>query len=277
MFCSRTVVDFLEGVDIAKVQRAEKFSKFSIDESNIWALILKRELPQFVVSEELLNGTHHRPLVLKCYGILRRAVLANTCIVEVISERALYRLEASLRSATRIVHSHIAEGGQAAYMLVGRFEFAYEGMSSSFPFGVAQYPSLLGLRAGEMEMKLCLKGKELTIGAKYHELGARSVDTDTARTLNFTANVTSVNSAIALSFKEAPLILDGFLRRMEHGMCDVPRNHRSQDQSVMSALCVITIRDGSPRPLTNQIAVTLNMELVVDRSFDSALPSGMQH
>eukprot|EP00928_Gymnodinium_smaydae_P084269 TRINITY_DN67533_c0_g1_i1.p1 TRINITY_DN67533_c0_g1~~TRINITY_DN67533_c0_g1_i1.p1 ORF type:complete len:274 (+),score=32.13 TRINITY_DN67533_c0_g1_i1:24-845(+) len=260
MFSSLRVVDHLTGVDIAKAQSVDQSSKLFIDENDVWNLILKKELPDFVVSEEILRDSEQRPLLVRCYGILRRAI--RTLIVKVTTPRELRRLEACLKDAARTTASHTARGGNAAYMLVGRFDLASYGISSCFLFGSEQYPAFMGLRAGCLFLKISFKHGAMSLGGRYHEAGAAHVDT--ARTLSFRANVASVEPAAGFSFQEAHLILDERFRRLEHGFCNLVRDHEAQDRSLISWLCVISLRDGSPQPITSQSANSLSMETLTD-------------
>eukprot|EP00928_Gymnodinium_smaydae_P096409 TRINITY_DN8509_c0_g1_i3.p1 TRINITY_DN8509_c0_g1~~TRINITY_DN8509_c0_g1_i3.p1 ORF type:complete len:274 (+),score=27.33 TRINITY_DN8509_c0_g1_i3:58-879(+) len=251
---------YLCGIDVASFQAADVSSKTVVEESHVWRAIIKREMPQFVVDDEIWSDSRQWPLIVKCFGSLSRAILSRTCIVKVSKASDLECLDVCLRRSAKTRSSHIDKGGLAAYVLVGDFIFNRDGPSPRFPFRAGEAPR--GLPAGELEMKVYVNSEaSIMLGAKYYALGGRLAEVDAA--VSFTTNLASVESRTKVSFQGGHLSINGSEQVALKGLC----RHSPDDEAsrvTASSLCVMSLTDGHPQG-PSQLAAALNIDVGVKR------------
>eukprot|EP00928_Gymnodinium_smaydae_P044301 TRINITY_DN2955_c1_g1_i1.p1 TRINITY_DN2955_c1_g1~~TRINITY_DN2955_c1_g1_i1.p1 ORF type:complete len:268 (-),score=21.62 TRINITY_DN2955_c1_g1_i1:303-1106(-) len=264
VLASLDALSFLRGVDVAFLQAADTNTRAAVCESRIWATVVRRDTPQFVVNETLLQDCALRPIVLKCCGLLSNVIFSDKCVVRVRTASDLQQLHVKLRSAMRTRTAHIDHGGNAACVLVSDFGLSLDSPSSRFPFGLEQSLPLCGLRAGELHLKLCLEDDKVMLGAKYRERRRRG---HVARRSNavFTANISSINSPVTLSIRGACLSADGSLKKIQCGVCTTVRRHESYKGMVPSSLCIVTLMDGSPNDDDPRLANALSLDAPTNR------------
>eukprot|EP00928_Gymnodinium_smaydae_P090614 TRINITY_DN7439_c0_g1_i1.p1 TRINITY_DN7439_c0_g1~~TRINITY_DN7439_c0_g1_i1.p1 ORF type:complete len:273 (-),score=37.71 TRINITY_DN7439_c0_g1_i1:321-1139(-) len=263
---SRDVALFLRGVDIAYLQAIDTATRTLLVEGEVWVTIVKRDMPHFVVDEELLKDGALQPLVVKCFGYLSNAIFSTRCVVNVSSVRYLQQLEAKLSNAVRTKRAHLGSGGRAACVLVGDFVLTRDSPSPWFPLKLDQSLPLCGFHAGGLQLKVCVEDGNVMVGAKYRELERSSRDAAESSNHAFTANVSSVNSAATLSIRGACLSADGTLRRLPKGVCIYALSHGAMEPMCMSSLCVVTLMDGSPSDATYQVANALSIDALASRN-----------
>eukprot|EP00928_Gymnodinium_smaydae_P044294 TRINITY_DN2955_c0_g1_i1.p1 TRINITY_DN2955_c0_g1~~TRINITY_DN2955_c0_g1_i1.p1 ORF type:complete len:275 (+),score=29.86 TRINITY_DN2955_c0_g1_i1:76-900(+) len=243
---SRDVASYLRGVDVAYLQGIDVTTRALVGEHGVWPMIIKREMPYFVVGESLLGDCALQPLIVKCFGLLSTAIVSAKCVVNVSNASELQKLEDKLRRASQARRAHIGSGGRAAQVLVGDFGFTFESPSSRFPFKLEQSLSLCGMRAGELLLKILIKSGKVMVGAKYHELRRRGNAAALQVGRDFMANISSVNSAANLSLRGARLSTDGKWKPLPIGSCCYASNPGLQEPRCTSSLCIVTLMDGSP-------------------------------
>eukprot|EP00928_Gymnodinium_smaydae_P064375 TRINITY_DN4771_c0_g1_i11.p1 TRINITY_DN4771_c0_g1~~TRINITY_DN4771_c0_g1_i11.p1 ORF type:complete len:262 (-),score=38.00 TRINITY_DN4771_c0_g1_i11:490-1275(-) len=249
------VVDCLRSSDVFNLQGVNSTMKELIDETQSWRAIIKRELPNFKVSNGLWNDSRCRSMIVKCFGVLARGVISRESVIRATNANELEQLERCLSKAEKTRTSHFAKGGRAACTLVGHFDLSCDCQASSFAFNASRAAILGGLPAGDLIIKMCVNAEgSVVLGAKYRPLGRRQSPAVEAGTSTFTANLMSVDSGTNVSFREGLLRIDGTLREVLHSSL---RRGKGQPQS--PSLCVLCLTDGSPRG-PSQLAAALNMD-----------------
>eukprot|EP00928_Gymnodinium_smaydae_P009894 TRINITY_DN13709_c0_g1_i1.p1 TRINITY_DN13709_c0_g1~~TRINITY_DN13709_c0_g1_i1.p1 ORF type:complete len:273 (-),score=39.84 TRINITY_DN13709_c0_g1_i1:342-1160(-) len=259
------VAPCLRSVDLAYLQSVDMTTKAIIAEADVWSTIVKREMPNFVVDENLVKNRALQHLIVSCFGFLSRAIMSAQCVVRVSSVSDLQVLDAKLRSAARARTAHIRGGGRAACVLVGDFLLARDSPSPRFPLEQIQSLPLCGFYAGELQLKVCIEDGKVMVGAKYREFDRLGRLGASQSNHVFTVDISSVNSATALSLRGARLSADGSLNIMPIGSCSYALGRRSVDPRKVSSLCVVTLMDGDPQDATSQLANALSMELPSNR------------
>eukprot|EP00928_Gymnodinium_smaydae_P098149 TRINITY_DN9061_c1_g1_i1.p1 TRINITY_DN9061_c1_g1~~TRINITY_DN9061_c1_g1_i1.p1 ORF type:complete len:273 (+),score=33.95 TRINITY_DN9061_c1_g1_i1:25-843(+) len=255
---------FLHGADVACLQAIDVTTQILLAEADVWLNIIKREMPRFLVDESLLRDCALKPLVVRCFGFLSLSIFSSQCVIQVSSANDLKRLETKLKNAARARRAHLRSGGCAACVLVGDFVLTRDSPAPWFPFELDQSLLLCGHNTGKLELKVCIEDGHVMVGAKYHEVESSSHDAALQARSVFTANFTSVNSAVSLSFRGACLSTDGNLRRLPIGFCSYALGQGALDQRCFSSLCVVTLMDGSPREAPCQIANVLSMDALAN-------------
>eukprot|EP00928_Gymnodinium_smaydae_P048843 TRINITY_DN3270_c0_g2_i1.p1 TRINITY_DN3270_c0_g2~~TRINITY_DN3270_c0_g2_i1.p1 ORF type:complete len:274 (-),score=27.57 TRINITY_DN3270_c0_g2_i1:360-1181(-) len=254
-FQSSDVVDYLNGIDIVRLQGVDTSTKGCICTSAVWHTIIQRELPQFEVSDDLWCDLKLTHLIVRCFGFLSRAVLSRTCVVKITSKSDLERLETCLSKAAATRTSHVAAGGRIACVLVGDFLFTERGKGTKFRFNGNGQDVLGGLPAGQLEVKVCVSDDgSISLGAKYYARGSRRCLAVREGAFEFTTNLLSVDSETKISFRQGRLSLDGTLRKALHGLCPMVPSSRTG-----ASLCVVSLTDGPPDG-PSQLAAALNMD-----------------
>eukprot|EP00928_Gymnodinium_smaydae_P095156 TRINITY_DN8135_c0_g2_i2.p1 TRINITY_DN8135_c0_g2~~TRINITY_DN8135_c0_g2_i2.p1 ORF type:complete len:302 (+),score=42.42 TRINITY_DN8135_c0_g2_i2:90-908(+) len=253
----RGLVNNLYASDLGRLQLANRTTRAALDDGNIWAACVEKEMPQLVVNSTLFDG-FERSSALHCLAYLDRALLASKCMVIVDSAEDVRQLEGALRNASCSADAHRAGGGHVAHVLVGSFGVAERDSPRSFTFGRNGRPSLGVFPPGRLHVKMQCDGTNISVGAKYSPF-ARAAQAGTAArdTVPFSLDLRSCGSAeVKLSFRGSSLRTDGLLRQATNGMCEI------KEPVIQPILCVLTLMDGDPEPQMPLVAGFLHLELV---------------
>eukprot|EP00928_Gymnodinium_smaydae_P055854 TRINITY_DN3932_c0_g1_i1.p1 TRINITY_DN3932_c0_g1~~TRINITY_DN3932_c0_g1_i1.p1 ORF type:complete len:281 (-),score=27.80 TRINITY_DN3932_c0_g1_i1:169-1011(-) len=270
LLISPHISDFLHGIDIASLQTVDTLTRGLVARGEIWLSVVKRELPQLVVDQNLVKS--FRPLVLRCFGILRRSVLSANCVLRINSESELMRLERCLLNAAQAAANHMASGGREVHLLVGDFNFKQGAQTTRFPF-VERKDSLCGLPSGELGVKMCIVNGEVWLGALYRQGEGNEPVVFVGHSLMFKAKLTSVNASMCVSFRGASLKLDGRVSKVPGALCSEALLRATQQQTDTSVLCVAALLDAQPEeaPIQPRTPPTLSSLFAQTRPMHQSL------
>eukprot|EP00928_Gymnodinium_smaydae_P038013 TRINITY_DN2630_c1_g1_i1.p1 TRINITY_DN2630_c1_g1~~TRINITY_DN2630_c1_g1_i1.p1 ORF type:complete len:275 (+),score=47.08 TRINITY_DN2630_c1_g1_i1:83-907(+) len=257
------IVKALGGMDLARLQMVNLAKKDALDDGDIWAACVKREMPQLVVSRILFEDSR-RHVLMRSFACLQRTTISPTCSIYIKDLGDSQRLESCINTAVRCAELHLANGGNTAQVLVGQFGIARNGASDSFAFGGAGQPPLGGLPVGRLETKLSFDNV-LRVGARYHPFAqAPGAGIINWSFVPFSLNVRSFSPVLELSFRGADFRMDGVLREATNGMSQlkVP----GIEAVAQPLLCVLTLLDGAPPNLVPQVVPALNVDYPTQRS-----------
>eukprot|EP00928_Gymnodinium_smaydae_P038008 TRINITY_DN2630_c0_g1_i4.p1 TRINITY_DN2630_c0_g1~~TRINITY_DN2630_c0_g1_i4.p1 ORF type:complete len:301 (-),score=44.29 TRINITY_DN2630_c0_g1_i4:238-1071(-) len=253
------ILKALTARDLARVQMMNVTTRHALDDGEIWAACLKREMPQLVVNPILFEDSR-RHVVMQCFACLQRTIISPTCSIIMENVKDCQRLETYINNAARSAEKHLAHGGNTAHVLVGSLGTTRHGATASFVFRGAGQPPPGGLPAGRLEIKIMFDDV-FRVGARYHVFTqAPAAGVINWSLVPFALNVRSFSSALELSIKGADLRMDGGLRRAANGISmQRPRGATAGEQPL---LCVLTLMDGAPQSLQPQLVPALQVDYV---------------
>eukprot|EP00928_Gymnodinium_smaydae_P052238 TRINITY_DN3602_c0_g1_i1.p1 TRINITY_DN3602_c0_g1~~TRINITY_DN3602_c0_g1_i1.p1 ORF type:complete len:284 (+),score=35.57 TRINITY_DN3602_c0_g1_i1:249-1100(+) len=248
IFFRDDTIKALKTRDLAHLQMVNVAMKESLEDGNIWATCLKREMPQLVVNPNLLSNIR-RSAVMRCFACLKRTIISPTCSIMIENFEELQRLETFINIAARCAEEHRAHGGKTAHVLVGSFGTARWGASTRFVFRSAGQPTPGGLPEGCSEVKFIFNDVP-RVGVMYHAfMQAPAAGVNDWRSIPFELIVRSLSPGTDVRFRAVDLRMPGTLSPLDY-VISMRRHVGSVEQPL---LCVLVLMDETPQTLRPRV------------------------
>eukprot|EP00928_Gymnodinium_smaydae_P055236 TRINITY_DN38830_c0_g1_i1.p1 TRINITY_DN38830_c0_g1~~TRINITY_DN38830_c0_g1_i1.p1 ORF type:complete len:290 (-),score=53.28 TRINITY_DN38830_c0_g1_i1:190-1059(-) len=220
----------------------------------LWCTCAEAQLPQVTVDEALFS--QHRQSVLECCAHLLHVSIANDTTLKLDDVEEVQHMANALRVARCSARLHLARGGQMARVFIGKGRIEDNVLRSSVnSYRVAEGGLMEGLPKGSLLMKLGARPKKLMMKARYVianddkdariDAAAENAWMDHPRHIPFHVNVSCASRRAVLSYRGAPLRLDGQSRSTKDGFWVVKKS-KLQNECDPDVACVMTVFDGLP-------------------------------
>eukprot|EP00928_Gymnodinium_smaydae_P056196 TRINITY_DN39617_c0_g1_i1.p1 TRINITY_DN39617_c0_g1~~TRINITY_DN39617_c0_g1_i1.p1 ORF type:complete len:293 (+),score=38.94 TRINITY_DN39617_c0_g1_i1:36-914(+) len=248
-------------------------ARMSLDLKYLWHLCCEREVPQVFLNADMLLSTHRRIVMDVCKHLDHIAIASGTRL-QLDNIHDAQRLAKLLNNARERVSQHLASGGRVARIIVGDFCFARKigGTATKFTLSQAGTLGLPDALGGHLQLKLEVNSKRLLLKARHtcdahKDLALGDAEPSApleSSPIRLVTDVTSVSRTFPMTFRRAPLCLNGDTGSSSNGIFAAPHLGGLSRRAVAAGhtvCCVLCILDDVPEARKGRdIASCLNLE-----------------
>eukprot|EP00928_Gymnodinium_smaydae_P094286 TRINITY_DN7894_c0_g4_i2.p1 TRINITY_DN7894_c0_g4~~TRINITY_DN7894_c0_g4_i2.p1 ORF type:complete len:272 (+),score=25.38 TRINITY_DN7894_c0_g4_i2:76-891(+) len=240
------VASFLGTVSVAKWQAVDASTRKSFEivgNSNVWMTCAQHEFAELIADRELYTG-EHRMALLRCHMLCCRANYALGPALLIHDIEYATTLSRHLHDAHNACAAHRALVGGDAQVLFGWFNLNFPSRGTLFRCGTNDKPSIAGLPAGVLKVKMDLDGGDNLMASMTYTVDVASELSPRVHPSHVrgTVDVASVDPGM-MSFCDVPLALDGSWQFAVRGRrVTSPTRQRAYSGDLM--LCVLRVMEG---------------------------------
>jgi len=263
---------FLGPVGLAHLQLTASLPMSALMPGHIWHRCMSTDFPRLARNPSCFEMPYRRDLM-RCYGPLRRSVLAEGDWPVIHNAEEAKRLAKLLFAMERDSRKHLGTGGRVAGVLVGRFHFEEwsdddsddDDVSPRGQANVFVLPKCLHTTIGgpTAELPICLGLDQNCLVLQVGQSQVSEMPRQTINAINegLLLDVKAACAEGCLNYQQINLSPDGHACNSHAGMHFLPQYGRSSNQEqCIELLCALYIRDGELKNWRSDLVDTLHLE-----------------
>jgi len=263
---------FLGPIGLARLQITASLPMSALVPAHIWQRCISADFPRLAVNPACFELPQRHDLM-RCYGPLRRSILAEgeLPLIENIAEAE--QLAKLLHGMERASVRHLSQGGRVASILVGRFHMSACIGNHSIVAMVTQGPANVFMLPQDFHEASGMPniGLPIRLGLAHNVVILQAGEGQILQTQiraqhpGLIMDVKAASAEGVLNYPRVSLQVDGRLCVAHTGMHFFPQCERSSAiDNDLEVLCALFLRDGERKSWKYDLANTLNLDTAHD-------------